>query len=38
MEELEETSNKSQKSYSVESSLWKSIRVGKYPKRVLAHF
>ena len=38
MEELEEPSNKSQKPYSFKSTLWESVRVGKYPKRVLAHF
>ncbi len=38
MEELEETPNKSQESYSLKRSLRESIRVGEYSKRVLAHF
>src|SRR5690606_691652 len=37
MEELEEPPNKSQKSYSSKSTVWESIRMGKYPERVLAH-
>ena len=36
LEELEETPNKSQKSHSFK--IWESIRMGKHPKRVLAHF
>src|SRR5690606_1614809 len=38
LEELEETSNKNQKSYSFKCPIRKSLRMGKYSEGLLAHF